>query len=218
MMSQQPELLVEEGVQAGLSTSLAQGSSFVGSDLNSAVVIADSALLPSHFEIVFENGKTAIRAVAGEVVLGDGTWLSPGENVVCASACSFVAGNTRFALRLPTPMKATAASAPVEASKSFVSLVSGAAAVVAAGILMFTAIGLRPGRATPASAAHAIELAAPQMPVARVVSLDHVVTDLRSRLDAAGLSGIAVTPVKDGSLVAQGAFVPNPDGGLDRAA
>lgn len=208
-MSQQPELMVQEGVQAGLSAPLALGSSVVGSDLHSAVVIADSALLPSHFELVYENGTTALRAVAGEVVLDDGTWLSPGDNVICNNACSFVAGNTRFALRLPPPEnRAANMPAPVAASRSMVSIVSGAAALVAAGILMFTVVGLRPGRATPSTAAHAVQMATASQASEQAAPLSDVVGALRSRLDSAGLGGIAITPVQDGSVVAQGTVFP----------
>jgi hypothetical protein len=214
-MLERPELLVEEGIQAGLSASLAPGSSFVGSDLSSAVIIADPALLPSHFELVFEDGKTALRAVAGEVVLNDGTWLAPGENIVCSETCSFTAGNTRFALRVPEQALATTSigagaatrqATGAKSGKNAISVASGMVAITAVGLLIFTAAGLRSGKATPATAGHNVHVAAPATP--RMVSIDEVMQNLRTRLDAAGLSALASAPARDGSVIVQGSLFP----------
>lgn len=212
-MRLEPELLVEEGVQAGLALPLAPGSSLVGSDFDSCVVIADTALLPGHFEIRYDDGFAVLRAVAGDVVLADGTWLSPGQDVACPETCSFVAGNTRFGLRLPAGGRATIAGSgdlavgPSSArpQKALISVVSGVLAVVAIGVLAFTAIGLRSGEANPALVARSIVPATP----AHTDAVKDVVSALRTRLDAAGLAAIAVTPVKDGSIIVQGSLFPS---------
>lgn len=206
-MPPQPELLVEDGVQAGLSTALAQGASSVGSDLDSAIIIADSALLPSHFEVVVENGRTALRAVSGEVVLSDGTWLAPGENIVCASDCGFTAGNTRFALRPADTSQGASAALPAAVSSAHspktVSMVAGIAGVAALGMMVFSFLGQHSSHTARTNLPMAAAPAAhPAMDVASVLQT------LRERLDAAGLGSVAIAPSQDGSVLAQGSLFP----------
>lgn len=195
-------LTVEDGPQAGASLLLQPGSTLVGSDLDSDVVVTDCLMAAAHF--VVECGPAVVlRAVAADVRLHRGACLRPGEAHATVSSMRFTAGGTGF--RLDAMQARVPAACPDWRSR----LAAPAAIVVTAAALLVVQV---PHGDTSVASRLPIDRVAPVQLAGALPSVPtsaDLVEALSGRMVAAGLSGLRSGVGADGAVDVSGSLSPD---------
>ncbi|MGI4801504.1 MAG: SctD/MshK family protein [Janthinobacterium lividum] len=196
-----PTLTIVDGLQAGSCITLPNGGSLIGTGTAGAVVIADSAMRPDHFEVLV-GAATVLRAL-GQITMLDGSSVAAGSEILLLTSTSFIAGKTQFLIELPVPdLSATPfAACPRRRGPWFVGC-GALAALLTAAVSGAWLLGQRPGVMEPTSTA--VKSLVLNRPMANTIDCAAVAGALRNRMAAAGLMGVSVTSQPDGTMVVGG--------------
>ncbi len=197
-------LRVASGPHAQAHATLRPGRTTVGRSTANDVVLEDDLLSPVHFAVAHAPGRPRallrLEALGGPIIL-DGTTLPPGSSTACRGGTMFRAGSTQFEL------SGIAAPAATSRWPSRTALATGFGAGVACAAIALVSVALHASLSHKAVASWPSTGPHPVAAISRPLhsaSAVHAQDALQQRLDAAGLSGVALASLPNDAVEARG--------------